>query len=296
MIFTKRKIPSEAGKAYLFCSPLLFFFLFFIVYPLGLLIYLSFCRQFVGMPREFIGLENFRSLFMDPVFWQVVRNTGVFVVGDVTIKILLAFGAALLLNQEFIGRRLVRALVLIPWMIPMVPAVFTWRWMLHRELGIINRALVGFHLIGAPIDWLGEANLALLMVILVHVWKYFPFFTLMILAGLQAIPTEIYEASIVDGANRWQKFRFITLPSIRGVLITLYLLSGVWTLGEFVTIWLLTRGGPLYGTHVLATLGFLYAFRQSNLGLASAVFVWLLPFTLGLIFIVSKLLLTETGR
>lgn len=274
-------------------APLALFFIVFIIYPLGLLIYLSFFDKFVGMPGRFIGLGNIRYLFGDPVFWQIVRNTAIFVIGDVTIKILIAFGAAILLNKQFWGRRTARILFLIPWMVPMVPAVFTWRWILHREMGILNIVLESLGIIDSPIDWLGTPNLALFVVIMVHVWKYFPFFALMILAGLQSIPDELYEAAKVDGAQPWQQFWQVTIPLMKRILITLYLLSGVWTLGEFVTIWLLTRGGPLYGTHILSTWGFVFAFRQQNLGLAAAVFVWLVPFTLGLIFIITKLLLAE---
>jgi ABC-type sugar transport system permease subunit len=284
---SKQLLRKEAIIGYIFVAPLVFFILMFVAYPLLTLIYLSFNEKFIGSPEKFIGLDNFYQLFKEPAYIASVRNTIIFIIADVTIKLSIAFGLALILNRNFRGRSVARASLLVPWLTPIVPAVLTWHWILHRDFGILNKILLVAGIINAPIEWLGK-DLALTMIIIVHVWKYFPFFTLIFLAGLQAIPTELYEVAEIDGADRLRKFRYITIPYMKNLFKTMYLLSTVWTMAEFVIIWLLTRGGPLYATHVFSTVAYVFGFYFYNLGLAAAVFTTALPVTLFLIFLVTK--------
>jgi len=278
---------------YLLLTPTILFFSIFVVYPLGVLIDLSFHQKYAGSPSIFVGLRNFQTLLQDTGFIQSISNTAVYVAGAVSIRLLFAFGLALILNQKIKGRSLFRGLMLLPWLTPMVPAVLTWRWILSPDYGILNYLLRELHLITSPINFLADPLLAKATVIAFNVWKYFPFYTIVFLAGLQAIPIDIYEAAEMDGANKWMKLRHITVPYMRNLFAILFALSAVWTMGEFVSVWLLTRGGPSYATHTFATLAFEQAFLNYNMGLAAAMFVIVLPFTVGLTILITQYLVKE---
>lgn len=279
---------------YLLLTPTLLFFAIFIVYPLGVLINLSFYQRYAGTTGVFIGLKNFQALLQDTGFMQAISNTAIYVAGAVSIRLLFAFGLALILNQKIKGRSFFRGLMLLPWLTPMVPAVLTWRWILSRDYGILNHLLIDLNLLSSPINFLGDPILAKVTVIVFNVWKYFPFYTVVFLAGLQAIPVDIYEAAEIDGASSWLKLRHITMPFMRNLFAVLCALSAVWTMGEFVSVWLLTRGGPSFATHTFATLGFEQAFLNYNIGLAAAMFVIVLPVTVGLTILTTQFLVKES--
>jgi multiple sugar transport system permease protein len=219
---------------------------------------------------RFIGLGNFRAILADELFWVSLSNSVVWVVCAVGLQFALGLVTALLLNQTFAGRGLARALVVVPWALPSVIIGLMWTWMYDLNLGVFNDLLMRLGLIDAPVAWLAQPGTALAAVILALVWQGFPFFAVMILAGLQTIPAEHYEAAAIDGATRWQTLRFVTLPALREVIATALLLRTIWVANSLDVILVMTGGGPGYETHTLPLYAFLKAYSAMEFGYASA--------------------------
>jgi multiple sugar transport system permease protein len=219
---------------------------------------------------RFIGLGNFRAILADELFWVSLSNSVVWVVCAVGLQFALGLVTALLLNQTFAGRGLARALVVVPWALPSVIIGLMWTWMYDLNLGVFNDLLMRLGLIDAPVAWLAQPGTALAAVILALVWQGFPFFAVMILAGLQTIPSEHYEAAAIDGATRWQTLRFVTLPALREVIATALLLRTIWVANSLDVILVMTGGGPGYETHTLPLYAFLKAYSAMEFGYASA--------------------------
>jgi multiple sugar transport system permease protein len=211
----------------------------------------------------FIGLGNFRAVLADEVFWISLRHSIVWIVGVVGLQFLLGLVAALLLNESFWWRGLARALVVIPWALPSVIIGLMWTWMYDFNVGVINDLLLRLGLIEAPIAWLARPDTALGAIMLALVWQGFPFFAVTLLAGLQTVPAELYEAAEIDGAGRWRRFVSITLPSIADVIATALLLRTIWVANSLDVILVMTGGGPGYATHTLP----LYAFQRAYSGM-----------------------------
>src|SRR5215475_13019677 len=230
--------------------------------------------------------ESYTQLFDDPVFGGAVVNTLIFIVVAINLKML----AALFLSGFFVTARTwikwLSVLFILPWAVPSIPTILSIRFMLNPEWGVINQLI--FRLTGedGP-NWLNDRWLALSMAMLVHVWKSLPFWTMILIAGRLAIPNELYEASSVDGATAWQKFRFVTWPSVATLYLTSTILSMIWTLGDFNSVYLLTGGGPADLTHILATLGIRYL-RLDQVALAMAAIVCALPLVLPLVYFMMK--------
>jgi len=230
--------------------------------------------------------ESYTQLFDDPVFGGAVVNTLIFIVVAINLKML----AALFLSGFFVTARTwikwLSVLFILPWAVPSIPTILSIRFMLNPEWGVINQLI--FRLTGedGP-NWLNDRWLALSMAMLVHVWKSLPFWTMILIAGRLAIPNELYEASSVDGATAWQKFRFVTWPSVATLYLTSTILSMIWTLGDFNSVYLLTGGGPADLTHILATLGIRYL-RLDQVDLAMATIVCALPIVLPLVYFMMK--------
>ncbi|MEM4310798.1 MAG: sugar ABC transporter permease [Nitrososphaerales archaeon] len=240
----------------------------------------------IGTSPIFVGFDNFIYLLSYPSFNYAFLNSIVLAGIGVNLKMFLALIMAVLLNVEFRGRRIIRALLLLPWAIPMVPSLVTWRWMLDADYGFFNNS---FALMGLPrIPFLGIYESAISMAVVYHIWRILPFYTLLLLAGLQSIPREIYESADVDGANWWQKFWRVTFPLIKPLYLIATLLSTIWTLGDFTTIWVLTRGAPADTTNVFATFAYKFAFQVANFGAAYATFVFLLPVIVILIIVLLR--------
>ena len=223
----------------------------------------------------YIGFENYRFILTDPKFWQSARITVVFVIISVTITIVLSTTIALLMNREFPGRNFVRGLMLVPWAIPNVVNGLMWLWILNPSYGALNGFLSQLGIIDSYRVWLGEKNTALVMVILAEVWKETPFIMLMILAALQSIPNDLYEAAVVDGANFFQKLFKITLPMIRPTIFVAITLRTIWAIKSFDLIYTLTSGGPDNATNVIGYYTYLKSFVSMNLGRGSAA-AWLM--------------------
>jgi len=220
---------------------------------------------------RFVGLGNFADILLrDELFWISLGNSLVWVVAAVGLQFLLGLVTALLLNQSFWGRSVARALVVVPWALPSVIIGLMWTWMYDLNLGVFNDMLLRAGLIDAPVAWLAQPSTALGAVILALVWQGFPFFSVMILAGLQTIPATYYEAAAMDGATRWQMLRYITLPSLREVIATALLLRMIWVANSLDVILVMTGGGPGYATHTLPLYAFLKAYSGMEFGYASS--------------------------
>ena len=220
--------------------------------------------------RSFVGLNNFVAILRDELFWISLSNSIIWVVSAVGFQFLLGLVTALLLNQTFAGRSFARALVVIPWALPSVIIGLMWTWMYDLNLGVINDLLLRSGLIQTPVAWLSQPSTALGAVVLALIWQGFPFFTVMILAGLQTIPAEQYEAAEMDGATRWQSLRYITLPALRDVIATALLLRIIWVANSLDVILVMTGGGPGFSTHTLPLYAFLKAYSSMDFGYASA--------------------------
>jgi multiple sugar transport system permease protein len=229
---------------------------------------------------------SYERLFDDPIFARSVVNTLVFLVIGINLKMIIA----LLLSGFFVQARTwikwLSLLFILPWAVPSIPTILSVRFMLNPEWGVINHLIFKFTGEDGP-NWLNDPTVALSMAILMHIWKSLPFWTLILIAGRLAIPAELYEAASVDGASRWQKFRFISWPSMQTLYLTSTILSMIWTLGDFNSVYLLTGGGPADLTHVLATLGIRYL-RLDQVDLAMAAIVCALPLVLPLVYFMMK--------
>jgi multiple sugar transport system permease protein len=230
--------------------------------------------------------ESYEALLSDPIFFRTLVNTLIFLAVAINVKMMIA----LALSGFFIHQRWwikgLSVIFILPWAVPSIPTILSVRFMLNPEWGVINSAIFRWTGLDGP-NWLNDPTLALSFSMLMHIWKSLPFWTLILLAGRMAIPAEQYEAASVDGATRWQKFKYITWPSMRSLYLTSTILSAIWTLGDFNSVYLLTGGGPADLTHVLATLGIRYL-RLDRVDLAMASIVVALPLVLPLVYFMMK--------
>ena len=282
----------EALGGYLLVLPVCLVLLGLVAYPFVYAIVISFTSRAVGYAGEFVGLRNYRFLFSWVTFSRAVWNTITLVVVSDILKLVIGLGLALLLNERIRGRNLFRSFILLPWAMPAFVAFLTWRLLFLPIGGGIDLLLkaVGFNF--GTIDWLGQRSTAMPAVIIASVWRGFPFWCISFLAALQNVPEEQYEAAKIDGATAWQRFRFITLPSIRHVILVVTLLSSIWTANSFENIWIMTQGGPSDATMVFTVLAF-FGLQSQRLGEAAAVSVAMLPALAILVFIVAALLQKE---
>ena len=286
-------LPPDAGIGYLFVLPLVVLVLLLIAYPLGSAVYLSLTEKYVGYPPRFVGLKNYVELTGDPVFRKVVWNSAVFTVASVTVKLMIGLLMALSLHKALFARRLVRGILLLPWVVPTVITALAWHWMFDALRGFINVSLETLGLIGEPIAWLGQPSTAMMAVVVVNIWRGFPFFGVSLLAGLQAIPADLYEAAAVDGASATQRFRHVTLPGLRPVILVTALISTIFTLNDFNIVYVMTRGGPGIATHILATYTYEVGFQALRWGRAVAVSMYLMPLVVVMIVVLARRLTRE---
>lgn len=248
-----------------------------VAYPFFYAIFLSTTNANpLSLVRDPIGLENYRELLSDPVYWASLRRTVTFTVGTIAVEFPLALGIALMLNEPLRGRIVYRALLLVPWVMPNVVAAIIWRWLYSPDFGLVNFALVRASILESYVSFLGDPSRALWSVIAVAVWKGLPFSAVVLLAGLQGISADLYEASTVDGAGPWQRFRDITLPSLMPIIVIVLILRAVWTFNSFDLVYVLTGGGPAWATQVLSIYVYLSSFQFQQLGYGSAMAVTML--------------------
>ncbi|WP_372241103.1 carbohydrate ABC transporter permease [Corallococcus terminator] len=262
------------------------------LYPVLAAIWLSLHRFILVFgERRFTGLANYVYLFGDARFWSALANTAYFTAVAVTVELLLAVPLALLLNRSFPGRGLLRASVLVPWAIPTVVSARLWAWMFNPDYGLINRLLGG-----ADINWLGAPGYALHAAILVDVWKTTPFVALLVLAGLQGIPEDLYKAARVDGASTWRQFRAITMPLLKPALLLAVLFRSLDAFRVFDAIYVLTEGGPANTTETLSIYAYKTLMRSGDFGYGSALSVMTFLCVVLLAVVWLKWLGREEGR
>ena len=232
---------------------------------------------------DFLGLDNYRSALGDEVFWISLRHTVIWIGVTIPAQLLLGLVTAMLLNQDFPWRALARALIIIPWALPSVVIALMWVWIYDSNYGVMNDFLFRLGLIEQVVPWLADPDTALGAIILTLTWQGFPFFAVMILAGLQSIPRSYYEAAAIDGASAWRQFWHITLPGISGVLVTAVLLRTIWVANSFDVIFVMTGGGPGYATYTLPLYAFLTARTNLNFGYGSALAVLFTLLLMGLV-------------
>jgi len=255
-------------------APYLVIFAVFVLYPVCYGLWLA------RHPASYVRLIE------DPIFFRTAINTVIFIVVAINLKMLVALALSGFFVQARWWIKILSVLFILPWAVPSIPTILSVRFMLNPEWGVINTTIFRLTGLDGP-NWLNNPTLALSFSMLMHVWKSLPFWTLILVAGRLAIPGEQYEAASVDGATRWQKFRFITWPSLRGLYLTSTILSMIWTLGDFNSVYLLTGGGPADLTHVLATLGIRYL-RLDQVDLSMASIVVALPLVLPLVYFMMK--------
>ncbi len=291
-------LHRDARIAYLFLTPLFVLVLGLILYPFLEAVQLSFTDKMVGYPERFVGLKNYEYLLSDPTFHRVIRNTAIFTVGSVGLKLVTGVGTALVLNNVNAWRGFFRGLSLLPWITSTVIIALTWRWMFDAfpGRGFFNSVLLELGLVDQPIGFMGTPAGAMMAVVVANWWRGFPFFGITVLAALQAVPREFYEAAAVDGASAWRRFWDITVPSIRHVLIITTLLSTIWTMNDFNIVYVMTRGGPGIATHVFATFSFETAFSQLRWGRGVAVSILTVPVLVLAIVMLSRYLLREEDK
>ena len=287
----RRADINQNWTGYLLIAPATVIMLAVILYPLGLNIVMSFQKILMMKPhlgRPFTGLDNYADVLADPNFWRAAKNSLVWTVSTVVLQVLLGLTVATLLNKSIKGRGGIRGMMLIPWITPGVVAAITWKWMYDGQFGIINHILTSLHIIEKPIVWLGNMKTAMPAVIAEHAWKNFPFVAVMLLAAMQVISSDLYEAADIDGANAWQKFWHITLAGIRPTLYLTILLATIWGFNSFDTIWLMTEGGPSGATNTLTTYVYKATFQAFNLGKAAAVAVVMFLALLALVIVYAR--------
>lgn len=287
----RQKLGPDFALGWALLVPLIVVLFGLLAYPIVTAIGITLQDKTIGMPGRFIGLENYRKLlFEDANFWRVVQNTLIFTIGSVALKGIVGMAMAMLLNRRIVFRGFFRGLLLMPWVAPTVVTALSWRWILDL-MGVFNYILTNVGILKLPVPWLAQYWSALFSMVLVNAWRGFPFFGVTLLAGMQTIPVELYEAAEVDGASSWQRFWNITLPSLRTVLLVVVILSTIWTFNDFSVVWLLTRGGPGNATDVFATYTYKLAFETSRLGYGETVSVILAPVLILIILVLSPLML-----
>src|SRR2546426_468735 len=275
-----RLLEREHILAGVLLAPALVILTLFIAYPFVLGIWLAVSDKVVGRPGNFVGLENFRVNLADAIFLRAFQNTFIYTFIATVLKLALGMAAALLLNHHFRFKRIVRASMLLPWIVPTVLSTLAWQWMFDATFSVFNWVLMNAGLISKRILWLGDGTLAMGCLILVNVWRGMPFFAITLLAGLQTVNPDLHEAAEIDGANAWQRFWRVTLPLIKPIMLVVVLFSMIATFAEFQLIYLLTRGGPYSSTHVFGTYAYEIAMRAAKLGQGASISLFLFPFLL----------------
>lgn len=287
---------QDTRFAYLVNAPLIIYLVCVLVFPMLWGIYTSFTSKTIGGPANFIGLKNYIKLLQTPEYLVSLKNTLVFTFFSIVLKLIFGMFMALALNVDFKGRNLVRALLMIPWTLPNIVAVYNWRWIFNSSGGIANHLLKATGLIERDLVWFGSAALAMTTVVIANVWRGSPFFGISILAKLQTIPSDYYEAAQLDGANVFQRFFYVTLPEIKDVVLLSTLMSTIWTLNEFETIWLMTGGGPNGSTQVMNVYSYRTAMRSMMLGRGIAVAVLAMPILLLLIGALTRKMVVDEPK
>ena len=268
-----------------FMMPAAAFLILFLAYPLGLGVWLSFTDARLGRGGEFVGIENYEYLRDDSIFWLSVFNTLLYTSVASVIKFAVGLYLALLLNERLPFKAIIRAVVLIPFIVPTVLSAIAFWWLFDPQFSIISWSLKKMHLITTNIDFLGDVWNARWSVIFANIWRGVPFVAITLLAGLQTVSPSLYEAATIDGATNWQRFRYITYPLLTPIIAVVMTFSVLFTFTDFQLIWVMTRGGPVNATHLMATFSYQRAIMSGYLGEGAAISTAMIPFLLGAILV-----------
>jgi multiple sugar transport system permease protein len=280
-----RAMENPTILGFLFVAPAEFLLLIFLAYPFLLGLWLGFTNTIIGGRGRFIGFGNYSYLLSDPTFWLTVFNTFLYTVVAVILKAILGIGLAVVLNRDFKSKGLVRAIVLLPWIIPTALSAICFWWLYDATFSGISWVLVHLGIIDSFINFLGDPWNARWSLIAANVWRGIPFFTIGLLAGLQTISPDLYEAAEIDGAGSWKKFRKITLPLLTPLLTVVTVFSTIWTFADFQLVWIITKGGPASATHIFGTLSYERAMQGGHFGEGAAVSNFMLPILVICVFI-----------
>ncbi len=254
---------------YLYVMPAIVVMLIVIAYPIYYTVELSFYKTPPGLQlkdKSFIGIDNYTAILSSDVFWRVTINTIIWTLSSTLIAFVLGFALALALHRDFFGRGFLRAIFIIPWVISAVAASYIWKWIYHSDFGIIGAVLVQLGILDRPPNFIDSVNTVLPSLIVVNIWREFPFAMIMLMAGLQTVPEQLLRAAQVDGASAWQRFWHVTFPHLRGVSTVTILLLAVANFNSFIIPWIMTGGGPSNASHIWITHIYELAFRAPALG------------------------------
>jgi len=270
-------LDRQSVFSWLMMAPPLLFLAALVGYPFCYGILLSLQDRPVAHPGTFVGLKNFATNLHDPIFWRVAVNTFVYTAVATLLKMVGGLALALAMNQQFPLKNLIRALMLLPFIVPTVLSTVAWMWILDPAFSVLNWLLV---LLGVPKpgpSWLGNPLLAMVSIIAINTWRGLPFYGITLLAGLQTVPPELYEAATIDGASGWQRFRYVTLPLLQPIILIVTLFSVIFTFADFQLVYVLTHGGPQNATQLFATYAFDIAMGAGQLGLGASIALAMLP-------------------
>jgi multiple sugar transport system permease protein len=273
----RRFLEREGVFSWIMLAPGVLFLIAFVAYPFFYGIYLSLQERQVAKAGLFVGLANFVTLFHDGVFWQVSRNTFLYTIVTTILKLVGGLAMALVMNQAFRGRNLARAFLLLPFIVPTILSTIAWMWIFDPTFSVINWTLVHTGAISKGFSWLGNATLAMVAIIIVNTWRGIPFYGITLLAGLQTISPDLYEAAAIDGATVNQRFWHVTMPIIKPILIIVTMFSIIFTFADFQIVYALTHGGPANATQVFVTYAFDLGMSAGQLGMGAAAALTMLP-------------------
>jgi multiple sugar transport system permease protein len=293
--------PARAGwyrwdalEGFVWVAPAFLYLALFIAYPFVMSLYLSVSSARVGSPEwHFVGLTNYQRIFEDPTFWQTVRNSFIFTFGSEAIRLIIGLPLAFAMNRTFKGKRIVQGVILIPFVIPIALSSLAWKWMFDSLYSVINWMLMTLHIIDYPWQWLGEPGLAMWSVIILNVWRGFPFSAVILLAGLTAVPVEIIEAAKIDGAGPLRRFVYVVAPIVRPILFVGLLYSVVFSFTDFSAVWLLTQGGPYNTTHVFGTYAYNIGINAGDIGQGAAITLFMFPLLAIFVVVMLRVLRRE---
>lgn len=292
MRVNKKTALKKKAEPYIFLAPLVIIILVFLLVPIVKAAIMSFQYYYVANASSagnyFVGLKNYQAVLSDEYFFNSVKVTLIYIVVTVLGRYVLGFLTALLLNMKFPGRGLARALLIIPWAVPEVVACLVWILMYDRDYGIINFLLGNAGILSENIAYLQDVSVALPAAMVVNIWKGFPFVAIMLLAGMQSISTDLYEAADIDGASGLQKIRYITIPSLKSVSTIVFLLLIIWTIKDYAIAYVLTRGGPSRATELLTIYVQQAGFKYFDFGKAAAAGMLMLLVSLAFTFVYFK--------
>lgn len=268
-------------------APSILLLLVVIAYPMVQGFYFSFTNGSLMKSGDLTGFDNYRKLLSTPAFWHSLRFSALFAACNVVGCFLLGLGLAMLLQKDMPGRGMFRVLLLLPWIVPSLVSIVSWRWMVNDERALFNQIITKFG--GDPVYFLSDSGWAVTIVILIKIWRSFPFMMLSLLAALQSIDRSLYEAAAIDGATRWQSFWNVTVPQIKNISIVLALLMTIWSVNDFDTPWLLAQGGPANATENLVVLAYRYTFARNDVGMGAATSFVTLFVLMALVFFLLRL-------